>query len=358
MRVPLQKRITLKMIAEKAGVHFSTVSLALNNRPGIPEATREHVKKVAEEMGYRPDPLLSALATYRSDKRRKSGHEAIAWVDFWPAPKSSRKGFTALWAGAHRRAGELGWKLDEVAAGHAGQSPQEVARILQARGIEGVLMAPQDVENLVVDLDWSGFSAITMAHTLAQPRLHRVQPHQFYNMQVLMRELVALGYRRPGLCLGRYSHGHTDHYWRAGFLDAQADLPKQDRVPLFEGDLSKPGQLLSWYEQAQPDAIVASQPEDVIAILGKKGIRVPKDVGVATPAFRVEDWHPDCGKTERAFAARGIDVSGIDENFERIGEAMIDLLVGMMHRRETGVPPSPMHQLIEGRWHAGKTLRR
>lgn len=345
------------MIAEKAGVHYSTVSLALNNRAGIPEATREHVKKVAEEMGYRPDPLLSALATYRSDKRRKAGHEAIAWVDFWPPPKSSRKGFLALWAGASQRAAALGWKLDEVCAGHAGHSPEEVGRILKARGIEGLMVAPQDVENLVVDLDWSRFSAITMAHTLAQPRLHRVQPHQFYNMQMLMRELFALGYRRPGLCLGRYSHGHTDHYWRAGFLDAQANLPQADRVPLFEGDLDDPRKLLDWFEQEQPDAIVASRPEDVMAILGKKGIRVPEDVGVAAPAFRVEDWHPDCGKTDRAFAARGIDVSGIDEDFERIGGAMIDLLVGMMHRGESGVPASPMHQMIEGRWHAGKTLR-
>ncbi|QUE52661.1 LacI family DNA-binding transcriptional regulator [Luteolibacter ambystomatis] len=346
------------MIAEKAGVHYSTVSLALNDRPGIPEVTRDHVKKIAEAMGYRPDPLLSALATYRSSKIRKIAHESIAWVDFWPPPKSSRKGFRALWAGASKRAEMLGWKLDEVCAGHSGHSPEEIGRILKARGIEGVLIAPQDVENLVMNLDWSGFSAITMAHTLAQPRLHRVQPHQFYNMQVLMRELFALGYRRPGLCLGRYSHGHTDHYWRAGFLDAQAPLPREDRVPPFEGDPEVARGLLGWFERELPDVIVTSRPEVIIQVIESKGVRVPRDVGVAAPSFKVEDWHPDCGKAGRGFSASGIDISGVDEDFEKIGEAMIDLVVSMIHRHETGVPVSPIHHLIEGRWHAGKTLKR
>lgn len=44
--------ITLKDIAQKAGVAVSTVSYALNNDPRIPEETKNHVIETAKELGY------------------------------------------------------------------------------------------------------------------------------------------------------------------------------------------------------------------------------------------------------------------------------------------------------------------
>lgn len=44
--------VTLKDIAQQAGVAVSTVSYALNNDPRIPEETKRHVTNVAQEMGY------------------------------------------------------------------------------------------------------------------------------------------------------------------------------------------------------------------------------------------------------------------------------------------------------------------
>ena len=42
-------RITIKEIARRAGVSKGAVSYALNNQPGVSEATRARVLKVAEE---------------------------------------------------------------------------------------------------------------------------------------------------------------------------------------------------------------------------------------------------------------------------------------------------------------------
>ena len=36
-------RITLKMIAARAGVHITTVSLALKDHPSLPETTRQRI---------------------------------------------------------------------------------------------------------------------------------------------------------------------------------------------------------------------------------------------------------------------------------------------------------------------------
>jgi LacI family transcriptional regulator len=59
------KRVTVYDIAEKLGVSHVTVSLALRNHPSISEKRRVQVRKLADEMGYAPDPHLAALAAYR-----------------------------------------------------------------------------------------------------------------------------------------------------------------------------------------------------------------------------------------------------------------------------------------------------
>ena len=43
-------RVTLADIAAKAGVHVTTVSLALRNSPRLPVATRERIRKLAEQL--------------------------------------------------------------------------------------------------------------------------------------------------------------------------------------------------------------------------------------------------------------------------------------------------------------------
>ena len=49
------KRLTVKEIANMAGVSVTAVSFVLNDRPGVSEATREKVKRIIEETGFRPN---------------------------------------------------------------------------------------------------------------------------------------------------------------------------------------------------------------------------------------------------------------------------------------------------------------
>lgn len=47
--------VTIRTIAQQAGVSTSTASRALNDNPRISEKTRIRVKKIASELGYRPN---------------------------------------------------------------------------------------------------------------------------------------------------------------------------------------------------------------------------------------------------------------------------------------------------------------
>lgn len=49
------KVATIKDIAESAGVSVSTASRALNDNPRISQATREKVRKIADQLGYQPN---------------------------------------------------------------------------------------------------------------------------------------------------------------------------------------------------------------------------------------------------------------------------------------------------------------
>ena len=51
---------TLADIAREAGVHVTTVSLALRNHPRLPESTRLRLQNLAKLRGYTPDPWLPA----------------------------------------------------------------------------------------------------------------------------------------------------------------------------------------------------------------------------------------------------------------------------------------------------------
>lgn len=54
--------VTLQQIAERAGVSRGTVDRALNNRGRIRPEVAENIKKIAEEMGYKPNRAGKALA--------------------------------------------------------------------------------------------------------------------------------------------------------------------------------------------------------------------------------------------------------------------------------------------------------
>lgn len=56
-------RATLADVARRAGVSIATVSYVMNGRDGVAERTRAHVRRVAQEVGFRPNRLASGLRT-------------------------------------------------------------------------------------------------------------------------------------------------------------------------------------------------------------------------------------------------------------------------------------------------------
>lgn len=77
--------ITLKQIAEMAGVHKSTVDKVIHNRPGVSEAKRQQIRQLLEEYGYESNPLAKAL---NYQKKKLTVAVVLPIVDALPELKS------------------------------------------------------------------------------------------------------------------------------------------------------------------------------------------------------------------------------------------------------------------------------
>lgn len=62
----MRSPVGIREVAEQAGVSITTVSHALNGKGRLSDQTREHVKEVANRLGYRPNVVARNLAGGRS----------------------------------------------------------------------------------------------------------------------------------------------------------------------------------------------------------------------------------------------------------------------------------------------------
>ena len=343
--MPIQRRVTQKQLARLAGVSHMTVSLALRGRGRIGHATKQHIMELARELGYHPDPALSALNAYRTGKKRRSYQGSLVWLTNFASRDGWRYGkqMEGYFIGAAEQSKKLGYALSEFWLGDPTLTPERISHILQSRGVSGLLVAPQPVPYSEIPFDWDNYSAVTLGYSLAKPQLHMVMNHQFRNMQRVVRELKQRGYRRMGLAMASANDERVDHNYLTGFwIECRSTRPGVSVPPLLSAQFDF-ATFRRWFLKHRPDVVITATTwvADVESWLKQLGYSVPGDVGLAVPSipFRQERY------------------SGVDENVLLVGRIAVDTLVGMIHRNERGIPPFPLRVLAEGAWHEGRTVK-
>ena len=339
----MKHRTTLRDIAEKAGVHFTTVSRALKNHPALTEETRRQVQALAKSMGYTPDPMLSALNAYRTHQQRVVYHGTIGWLHSYHE-KNVMQNISVhrrLFEGASKRAEELGYKLESIWLGGAIKPEMRlISKMLVARNIRNLIIAPQFDARSNLDLDWGSFSAIAITHSLMAPRLHTVTHDQFEDMTTIMRQLMSRGYRRIGFLIEQRLITNVGYRWLSGYLTARERVAPADRLEFLFLDKTVPAKILQdWYRGNRPDAIISDGKFwNAIAEPALRSV-APKDLGVVLVSVGLEG-----------------PFAGIIQNSERVGACAVDQLVRMGQSDERGVPSHPQRIFIEGDWKDGTSL--
>lgn len=97
--------ITAKELAQKLGLSAAAVSMALNNKPGVSESTRERVLKAAKEYGY-------DFSRQRSSEEAKKGSIAFLLYRRHGAVVGDTPFFSALSEGVVNAASASGYQLN------------------------------------------------------------------------------------------------------------------------------------------------------------------------------------------------------------------------------------------------------
>jgi LacI family transcriptional regulator len=342
---PTPHRVSVREIAKQMGLSHVTVSMALRNDIRVAARTREEVRRYAEAVGYRPDPMLKALAYYRQSKAGWPKKAGVAWINAWTDHDRLRsyREFEEYWKGAKAEAEKYGFWIEEFRVGPE-CSPARLHRIFSARSICGILLPPHSDQPHWGDFPWQDYAVVRLGRSLKSPSTHLVAPEQMANAMLAFTSMRDRGYRRIGFATGRLELVPHGHLFGAGWLAAQEMVAEEERVPSF-GFMQHPLEqratfFRQWLDEFQPDALLTDVPE-ILDMLDEMGVRVPQDLGVAVTT--VLDLKAD---------------SGIDQHAEEIGRTAFLMLNSQINEGAKGESNVLRRLLVQGKWVDGASLPR
>lgn len=334
---------TLQDVADRAGVHRSTVALALRDSPRISATTRQRVQVIARELGYHVNPLVAALmSTRRSGNLLK--HVTVAFVTDYPTRfgwRPEHHDRPDYFPGAVARAADFGYKLEHFWLREPGMTSARFCDILTARGIHGLIIGRLPPGEHTLELAWEKFSCIALGMTLQSPVLHHITENHFEAASLGMRQCIDRGYRRIGFVFSEANDSpHVGERWLSAYSGGQLKLASADRIPLCPGDPASKDEFAAWFLAERPDALLVTHARPVLRWLEELKVRVPQDAGLIDLAGD----HPE------------LKCAGVYCDPSKIGALAVEMLIGLMHRSEIGVPELRHEVLLTGEWREGSTL--
>jgi LacI family transcriptional regulator len=187
-----QGRVTLQAIAERLSVSTATVSLALRGNSVVAEATRERVRRVAEEMGYVYNRSAASLRTDRSQIVAVGIHDV------------TNPYFAELLGVLDEQVGEVGRSLLLGTYGESRERQQRVLRTLKEYRPDGIVFCPADGSLLedFVSLAASRIPAVQIARYVEGLAFDFVGCDDCGAIGLGIDHLVELGHRRIAMIGG------------------------------------------------------------------------------------------------------------------------------------------------------------
>jgi LacI family transcriptional regulator, galactose operon repressor len=262
--------LSIDVVAKAAGVHRSTVSRAFSRPEAVNAETREHVLRVAEELGYRMSPLAQAL-------RRKTSTFVPLIV-----PDIINPFYAELAKTMTQAAGDRGYQLMLcVTNGDTVQTAGYLTAMQSLYAPFGIV-APStrvDIDSLM-QFDF-GQRVVVIDRVDEHATVPSVTVDNRRGIELAFEHLRSLGHRRIG-----YVSGISGTQTAQDRIDAYRDLVDGDPIVLDSGADTEAGERAAAQFVAmtdRPTAIIAAKDMvafGLISALAVQGFRVPTDVSV------------------------------------------------------------------------------
>lgn len=273
--------VTINDIAQKANVSTATVSMVLNDKPGISQSTRERVVKIAEELGYSLSPLKRA-------NLKNKGKLQLTIYKKHSKVVSDTPFFQALIEGIESKARHNSYQL--IIKSISDRSDMElIQKEINENAIDGMLLLGTEME----EQDFKPFLSLHIPVLLVDSFFINVNANYvvidnisglYKATKVLLRNgHKEIGYLKSSVPIQNFKERY-EGYCKA--LAEEGLVPNSEFVipllPTMDGAYLDMINILS-YKKSLPTAFVADN--DIIALgamkaLKENNIKIPDDVSI------------------------------------------------------------------------------
>lgn len=320
------RRVTIRDVAQRAGVSVATVSKVINDRYGVSAETFTKIKKVIEEMGYESSLVARSLRNHRTNV------VGVLVSDIEP--------FSAeLLKGAARALRGSGYELVVYSAGgktadHVGWERRALTR-LAGTLIDGALLVTPTVVGHTV-----GAPVVAVDPHTGPDDVPTVDSDNRYGAELATQYLLGLGHRRIGFIGGRpdlesarlREVGFRESIARAG-LDVDPALLRNGS---FEPETAQVAAAELLTLDPPPTALFAANDVSAITAMAEaaaRGLRVPEDLSVI--GF---DNIPESALTDPPLTT-------IEQPIQQMGERAVEMLLRLL----AGHLPEPVRETLPTR---------
>ena len=311
-----RRPVTMTDVAKRAGVHQTTVSIALRNHPSIPEATRQRIQRLAREMGYRKDPELEAFNRYRLGRQGTQPGQQIAFLTDAAdeAAFFSDPNLAAYFNGALARAAELKVSLRLVLIdGEEGSSG--LAERLRAAGANALIVGSL-ARGRDVPLRWADWVAVGIDTFSLESTLDLVAPDYRRAARMAVARLCDQGCQRIGYLAPRAMDQSLGNLCQVGYL-LEARLRN---LPILQRTRGR----ATWDETSVAQWVLEDDLDSVVSLEAASVAMVEKASAAVGRSLTVTTLDSGAGITA---------VAGVDLRRERVGAAAID---GVLDKANSG----------------------
>ncbi|QZY56047.1 LacI family DNA-binding transcriptional regulator [Crassaminicella profunda] len=266
--------ITIKDIAKKLGISYTTVSRALNKKPEVNQATREKILLEAKKMGYQPNAIARGLV--------KKYTKTMGLI----IPDITNPYFPEIARGVEDAARKEGYNVLLCNTNWDKVQEDAYLQILQEKRVDGIIM------KAVLDNDENLFHHMNTPLVLLNSRSHEgnynyIEIDNVRGGFLAGKHLIESGYKRMGF-IGGKDRSYSNNQRLEGYKLAlkKYHYPIDESI-IVNGDFNtKSGyDIMSRLLKLKnpPDAIFAGN--DVIALgalysAQEFGLNIPTDFGI------------------------------------------------------------------------------
>ena len=273
---------TIKDIAKAAGVSVTTVSRALNGHSDVSEKTRAKIKKLADEMLYRPNAVARSLVSKRtrtigvilSEMKRAGSKDALAFE---------------ILCGINDRASQLDYEILLFSTDPNKQRSKSYSDLCRERNVDGAILSGLRVTDPYLEevLQQSRFPCVLIDIPLAGEWVGHVTTDNIDGAKSAVRHLLELGHRRIAMINGHQEAAVSKDRLAGYILALQEAGIAYDPSLVYDGRFSEEGgsESMERILTDHPDVTAVFSASDLMVLgafktLEARGVKVPDQLSI------------------------------------------------------------------------------